>query len=240
MLKPDSRVLCGFLIVLFLSATAGYSFDGGGKAEISPYSSKETITAERVSKQKDLARASMTATYEFNGAKETLNAVGLEWIRGGQVSGRTSYQLNGSMDSRPVAVDFSEIEELSILRTETNGSKVRALFKVVAFPSISAERLVNERPTYTELKAKYSRTVEVWIDIKTTTSGELCFAGKQSAPRRVEDLKSDVVVKFAFAGLSLDDKHPGLWKGVGEGIWWAIPSVIRDPKYPYRRPVMVA
>jgi hypothetical protein len=238
MLKPDSRCFYWVLIVLALSATNGLSFDGGGRVEISPYSSKETITVVRVNRQKELARTSMTATFELNGSKETFPAVGLEWRKKGR-TGPKAYILNGETDSGPLVVDFSEIEELSILRTESSNSKVRALFRVIAFPNVSVEQLVNERPTYTELKEKYSKTLELWVVIKNT-SGDLCFGGKQKALRRVEELTNNVLVKFELAGLSRDDTKPEIWKGSGEGIWWAIPSVIRDPAYPYRRPAMAA
>lgn len=235
MLKPDSRLINGCVIVLTLSAFTGYSFDGGGHIQISPYSSKEAITATRVSTKKDLARKSMTAKYVMNGADETLSAVGLDWIKKGRVNGRTAYKLTGSTDSGPLEVDFSEIEQLSILKTEALGSKVRAFFKVVAFPNVSAEQLVNERPTYSELREKYSKTLELWVDIKTNAAGNLCFVGKQAAPRTVADFKNDVVMKFEMAGLTPDDRRPGCWKGNGEGIWWAIPSVIADTNYPYKR-----
>ncbi|MEK6289172.1 MAG: hypothetical protein AABO57_25955 [Acidobacteriota bacterium] len=233
MLKLDSRLLLG-VTMLSLSVTAGYSFDGGGRSEISPYSSKDLITAERVNRQKDLARTSMTATYELNGAKENIGEVGLTWTKAG-VSGETGYQLKGVMNGRSRVVDFSEIQELSIVKTETTSSKVRVLIKVIAFPNVSAEQLVNERPTYSELKQKYSRTLELWVDVKTKASGDFCFVGKQVAPRPLEDFKN--AVQFEYSGLSKDDSHSGMWKGGGEGIWWAIPSVIRDPNYPYRRPI---
>lgn len=239
MLKPDSRCFYWVLTVLAFPATSILSFDGGGRVEISPYSSKETITVARVSRQKELARTSMTATFELNGSKETLPAVGLEWIKSGRALGPKAYRLNGETDTGPLVVDFSEIEELSILRTESINSKVRALFKVIAFPNVSVEQLVNERPTYTELKEKYSKTLELWVEIKNT-SGELCFAGKQTAPRRVGELTNNILVRFELAGLSRDDRGSEIWKGSGEGIWWAIPSVIRDRAYPYRRPVMAA
>ncbi|MEK6410420.1 MAG: hypothetical protein AABN34_26150 [Acidobacteriota bacterium] len=238
MLKLDSRVLLG-VTILSLSYTAGYSLDGGGRSEISPYSSKELITAERVNRQKALARTSMTAAYELNGAKENIGEVGLAWTKAG-VSGEMSYQLKGMMNGRSRVVDFSEIQELAIVKTETTSSKVRVLFKVITFPNVSAEQLVNERPTYSELKQKYSRTLELWVDVKMKASGDFCFVGKHVAPRPLEDFKNVAVIHFEYSGLSKDDRHSGMWKGGGEGVWWAIPSVIRDPKYPYRRPVKLA
>jgi len=226
MQRRDSRFLSG-LIILSMPIMAGYSVDGGGRAEVSPYSSNEMITTQRVNRERDLARKSMIATYKIDGAIETIRAVGLVWSKGGRVIGPTKYSLSGATDNGDLpSIDFSEIQELSIVKSETTSSPGRALFRVNVFPNISVEQLVNMRPTYSELKERYSRTLDLWVDIKTSTSGDLCFVGKDLAPRRLETFNNNTVVKFEYVGGGR----------TGQGIWWAIPSVIRDSAYPYRRP----
>lgn len=239
MLKPNSRAVIGLTAIL-VSMSPCFPVDGGGRGAISPYSESEAITVARVSRQKDAARMSMIASYAINGRKETLTSVGLQWVKGGRARGASSYRLSGSDESgAPSVVDFSEIQELSIVRTEKTNAKVRAFVKIITFPSISAQQLVDERPTYSELKEKFAKTVELWIEIETTSSGELCLKGRGTIRRMLSDLKG-VAVRFEFLGLTPDDRQPEKWKGAGEGLWWAIPSVTRDEKYPYKRVIMKA
>jgi hypothetical protein len=241
MSKRNSKHLGLAVLVLSLQVLASpLPMDGGGRREITPYQPNSQLTLAKVSDQKLIGDSSMTLTFDGG---QCANA-GLAYAKNGKVQGRISHSLTGTTDDQTKAsIDFSVVEKMSLVRKAESAKTTKALFRIIVFPSISPSELVETRPTYSDLLDKYRKTYEVWVEIKNSR-GNLSFTSSadENATRndlcgKVEDILASSEITLAHPDLKPD--HDA-WKGTGKGLWWAIPSVTGDAKYPYRRPAMKA
>ncbi|MEN3332066.1 MAG: hypothetical protein V7641_1431 [Blastocatellia bacterium] len=247
MLTQDfSRLVSLHMFFFFSFSISGIGASDTGKWAISPYSDREEITLEKVKKQREIALTSMVVNYQTDGTKENISEVGIAYVKNGRTIGQIKRELNGvTKDGSPIVISFSDIKEVSVIRTESIGPKIRALLKVWIFPDISPEQLVKERPTYSKLIEMYTAHERLWVEITNVNTGALSFVGKtwdrdkrvwiEAPPRRLQDFNARSRIEFLYSSLSPDDREGGKWKGNGQGLWWAIPSVFRDAAYPYRR-----
>ena len=241
MLRQNSK---GILVSILLLQLQGFSLpampDGGGRREITPYQPNSPITVVTVGKQKSIGDGSMILTF----AGGRCANVGIAYTRNNQIRGKVSHSLVGTTDNgERMSIDFSVIEKMSILRTTESPTATKALFKVSAMPLITPLQLVNTRPTYSELVEKYRKTYEIWVETKNNlgtlslTSSSAPGITRHDLCGKVESISTGSEMSFAYGDLTLKNGH---WMGGGKGLWWAIPSVTGDTKYPYRRPAMTA
>lgn len=104
------------------------------------------------------------------------------------------------------------------------------LVEIGLFPDISARGLASTRPSYTTLRQRHSRTVRIWLTLRRSTDGaELGLVRVEDGDYELLALMQDIVpnheTPFGY--------NP---ESTVIPIWWAVRSVIDDPKYPYRRP----
>ncbi len=155
------------------------------------------------------------------------------------------FQFRGVNESgREVSVDFSVVKEFKIVRKENE----RALFEIVVFPDITPEKLVELKPSYSELRSRYTRVVRVWIALQEQDKGSLYIAGvvggeskallpgggyREMCDSWFEDgayfIESEERVGHIEANRNVVLEYNG------NSVWWAIPSVIQDRDYPFRQ-----
>lgn len=250
MLRRNSRnVVMAILLPSLQVFALPVLLDGGGRREISPYQPNSRITTAKVSAQKRIADGSMTLT--FTGGQ--CANVGLAYFRDDRIQKGISHSLVGfTADGVKTSIDFSVIERMSIVQIDESPTAKKALIKVSAFPMITPTELVNTRPTYSELVAKYRRSYEIWVETKNNR-GTLSLTSTRATNSTRNDLcaKLESIPAGSEMSLAYSDLKPmhvawtrgGLerwWEGSGRGLWWAIPSVTADVKYPYRRPIQLA
>ena len=155
------------------------------------------------------------------------------------------FEFRGADESgKDIAVDFSIVESFKIVRREND----RALFEVTIFPDITPEKLLNLKPSYTELKDGYTRVVRMWIILNDTARGDLYLAGvvgrepkvmlEISGYREICDSwfeNGAYLVKSEEMVSRVETNRKIVLEYNGNAIWWAIPSVIEDSGYPYRQ-----
>jgi hypothetical protein len=241
MLKRNSRHFGIAVLLLSLPVLASPLLtDGGGRREITPYQPNSQLTLAKVNNQKRIADSSMTLTSDGGQCAN----VGLAYAKNGSIQGRVAHSLTGTTDDGAKAsIDFSVVEKMSIVRKTESPTATKALFRISIFPSISPSELVNRRPTYSDLVAKYRKTYEVWVETKNSR-GNLSFTSSPDGSAshsdlcgKIEDILTTSEKTLAYPDLKLG-RHG--WEGAGKGLWWAIPSVTGDAQYPYRRPAFKA
>jgi len=147
-------------------------------------------------------------------------ALGLEGADGAEAR---SYALRGRLPSGASAVvPFSELDSF-IVKSRTGKKMVLA---VTVWPDISPATLFAEQPTYQQLMAGYRRKFDLEVDLKKD-GRRLVFVDDldfmPAVPLDTLPVKTEVLFRCEEPGMA----HP-------RELWWAIPSVIGDPSYPYR------
>ena len=237
MFKRNFKCLViSLLLPVFQVFSSPLVIDGGGRREISPYQPNSLVTVAKVSSQKRISDSSMTLTLN----NEQCVNVGIAYIRNNQNGERVSHRLIGITDNgERTSIDFSMIERISILRVAESPTAKKAYLMVDAFPVISPAELVSKRPTYSELESKYRRTYKLWVEIKNNSGSlSLITTPDQNICRKFEDIPVGAEMFVAPNDLRPVSSRgtTKYWAGEGKGLWWAIPSVIGDTKYPYIRP----
>ncbi len=159
------------------------------------------------------------------------------------------FEFRGTDEAgKDVSVDFSVVKSFKIVRTENH----RALFEIVAFPVITPGKLVELKPSYTELRSGYTRVVRMWIVLQDTDRGSLYIAGVVGREPKVllerggyremcdswfEDgayfVESEEIMSHIETGREVVLEYNA------NSVWWAIPSVIQDKDYPFRQYFMI-
>jgi hypothetical protein len=127
--------------------------------------------------------------------------------------------ITGEKSSRKI--DFSIIDSVTILSRDSKGLSI----KLDLFPDISVDELLKTRPSYTDLKEKYKRTINMHIPLWAKDKQPLALVGTDSepdAPYKIitlfDEIPNGQEIKFLYFS-----SH-----------WWAIRSVTEDLSYPYR------
>ncbi len=123
---------------------------------------------------------------------------------------------------RKVSVSFANVEHFVVKAK----SDTTITLTVTVWPDISPEDLLEKQPTWKELKKGFRRDVDIEIPIETSDGRALEFAGAGPG-LAIEKLPEGA--KGDFYGGSPRQVDP-------RRFWWAIPSVTKDPAYPFRAP----
>lgn len=134
------------------------------------------------------------------------------------------YALVGkSASGETVSLSFSEIE--SFVVTSRKAATLSLL--VTVWPDISPQQLLARQPTYQQLVAGYRRTVALEVSMRSADGRALVFAEKDEFGATLPLEKLAAGMPGTFYG-----EHPHMAHPLR--FWWAIPSVSKDPEYPYR------
>jgi hypothetical protein len=228
----------GALLLLLLGVTMVRSDIGGGSGKVrtpykpdAPVRESEVLTVKRASsKTRELKDVGVVSTHIPVSGSE----FGLMYLKGNVPVGNPVFEFQGKDESGVVkTVDFAELESFQITKYDSQGGDVsRALVEIVQFPVISPGELLQKRPSYTALKEQYTQIVRLWVNTKAPGNKKLCLVGKDFRDRyrvltRLSDLPLNATVKPDYGSFRFGQiKSPA--------IWWAIDSVTKDKKYPYR------
>lgn len=209
---------------------------GGGSGRIrtpyvpgKPVLAKEMLRIKKISTRTRVVKdVPSEGTHVIRGGKD----VGLAFVKGENVTGIPSFVFRGAKeDSVKTSIDLSEVLSFKVVQRED----ARVLIELVQFPAITPEELLSSNPSYSDLSEHNRKTVRLWVSTKLAGK-DLCLVGKD------ENKRYQVIAKLNQISLNTDvDLDYGTFV-FGDlnlsAIWWAIESVTRDSKYPYR--IMVA
>jgi hypothetical protein len=111
-----------------------------------------------------------------------------------------------------------------VFRFEIAGiDKDMAVLKITALPAITEQELLQSAPSYSALRKRF-RELRLRVPLQGG-GGRLCLSGK----KRISSERPDVfsVLDTKAVGSTIDLSYDG------NQIWWAVPSVVADPRYPY-------
>jgi hypothetical protein len=153
-----------------------------------------------------------------NTPAQTIFSVGIGYCNNERVIDQ-GYLLR--LDSSGATVRMGDVQSFTI----THLTATTIFLRVTVLPSISEKDLLTERPSYSDLKEKYSHVFEVALP-RSQGTVRPCIVGK--------DLEyDDDRQQIAFLD-AVDPNRTMQLSYDGNKVWWAIPSVISDPAYPLR------
>jgi hypothetical protein len=197
--------------------------------KVAPYSKEESISRELIfqkkenSNQRRIIKPSDLPSYK--GVLRRCHSIGIKY----EDRDRIEFSINGYVRElrRPIKIPFSEIDSIEIINDE-NENKNKALLKVIVFPKISVDKLLNEKNTYKKLKEKYSEEILIIINIYDFSDGHLQLVCN-------EDNYSQYTLIDRFVNLPKGKKIPLSYEIRSDTpIWWAIDAIINDETYPYQ------
>jgi hypothetical protein len=224
--------LCNYFVILTLSVLISWlcaipvfsAIGGGAGSPRTPYGiggkpDAKTILRykEQASTKRNLSKVGTEYFYSMYG--------GLAYVTNGEIKGDVRYSFWGFDEKGcKIEIDFCDVKDFRIM--ERDGKFL--VLEVTLFPAISPEELLNKQPSYQDLIDNYTKSVKIRILPRDTSGNILQIIGIDYTNRPhiilpVEKLRLGQKVKFEWNVL-----------GDSETFWWAIPSVIEDPAYPYR------
>jgi hypothetical protein len=133
-----------------------------------------------------------------------------------------AYELTGrDALGKKVSLSFSDIESFVVTMKTDESIKL----VVTIWPDAMPEKLIDKQPTYKQLKEGYRREVAIEIPLEALDGRALEFAGSYGPTLPITKLT--VGTKGDFYGSNPKTVNP-------RRFWWAIPSVAKDPEYPFR------
>ncbi len=231
--SSDVRILALALGALLLSASELRADVGGGRPS-TPYHLQPTEEDVRDAKTRAAQRQCVCFSPPV-GPLQTLRTVRIVGLTSGQIAQvkahrfddglleRAVFELKGTdAAGAPTAVSLSEMESFSVVKATAE----RLWLDIVKWPDISAARLLKEKPDYTALLAGYRTKLTLIFDLAWPEA---------TRPVLLEVLGLNGVVFSELQPGTQVQFYCGDPKNVDPGrFWWAIPSVVRDPAYPYR------
>ena len=159
------------------------------------------------------------------------------------------FEFRGADESgKDIAVDFSIVQSFKIVRREND----KALFEVMIFPDITPEKLLELKPSYTELRDGYTRIERIWIVLHHPEKGDLYLVGVVGREPKVMLERSGYTeicdswfengryfIESEYRMDHLETNREVVLEYNGNAIWWAIPSIIKDGEYPFRQYFML-
>lgn len=229
---------CKIALAECLFALAGLLlFQGRGLANgpgvpITPYDKGTGITPqyiEKVRAQSSSYRVIDKLRTKGSRVPRFAERVGFAYVTGNGKVEEPDFKLRGTAESGgDVTVPLSDVRSFTILKVKNRWfARDEALLEVTIFPSISPSELLQSGPTYSQLTESYTRQMRMWIFLEDKNKGQLSMVGKKW------DDKYEVL--FAIRDLELNVPVVLSWpEKLDTPIWWAVESVIKDDKYPYR------
>lgn len=228
-MKNISKAICILtLITLYccgLASIVHANVGGGSGKASSPYLDKDlpedSPTVNRLKAEeaaKKVVNFTTPAGKHFYGKH-----IGVVYLKPGSPIKAIETAFFGTVigENSPRKIDFSIISSATILSKDSKELSIR----LELFPDISVDELLKIRPTYTDLKEKYTRTVTMRIPLWSKGKQPLALVGTDSEPNspyKIITLFSEIPddQKIEFLGFS--------------SYWWAIRSVTDDLSYPHR------
>jgi hypothetical protein len=239
-----AKVICEFgaplLVVVISLGVLAYADIGGGPGKVkTPYSPRNPASLEDVTKVKSFASTTRTLTDVVSEGTHVTKGgqnVGLMYVKGAVPAGTPLYKLEGTNDSgAKVTVDFNEIG--SFVVTSDGSDATSVVVEVTQFPAITPAELIAKKPSYTDLKKDYTRTVRVRVKTKGAAGKVLCLVAKNPPAKgygvvaRLTDLPANSKVELGYGAFP--------WGTLSlPAIWWATESVTADKNYPFRVTVL--
>lgn len=225
-------VIMIFVIYGFVSPLEGAS-SGGSGYPVTPYEYEDEITEKDVVKVKNISSMKRNIKYlPFKDANSIRygQQIGLVYVKNRDDPLQPVFKFHGVTESgEEVVIDFSEIGSFSVIKVDNNlFSKDRVFLNIVVFPNITPKELVDINPSFSELEDKYKKNVRIWVLLEDNKKGELSFVRKRRSGDyeilgKLRDIKLNYEVDLGCEECENEDT-----------LWWAIPSVIEDSKYPHR------
>ncbi len=231
--SSDMRILALALGASLLSPSVPRADVGGGRPS-TPYHLQPTEKDVRDAKARAAPRQSVCFSPPVR-ALQTLSKVHVVGLTSGQVAQLKAHRLDPGLlqgavfelkgknaAGAPTAVSLSEMESFSVAKATAQ----RLWLDIVKWPDISAAQLLKEAPSYTALSAGYRTRVTLVLDLvwpEATRPVLLDSSGLQGAA--FSELAPGTQVQFYCGDPTNVDPYR---------FWWAIPSVVGDPAYPYR------
>lgn len=224
-----------FIIAVFICILSAYTLalsqvKGGGPTKSGPEEPYGTgdISIDSLRRVRNDASRSKTMRDTIFQTISRYREVGFAFTKNQRITGRPFYQLRGKKENEWIGIDLSDIESISFLQQ----ARGQVLLKVTMFPYISPDELLRMQPDYSSLRSRYTKEVSLWVLLDNNREGELALIGKSSSDAvniiaKLRDIKLNTVLTLEYGrGQSYFRSRP---------IWWAIPSVVQDPAYPFRR-----
>lgn len=228
-MKNIFKINCFFGAVItfccgWLSPSLADVGGGSGRAH-SPYIEMQ-LPEDNLTVRRLKAEAAATRTVNFTtsyGKSVYGKRIGIVYAKPGAFLGSTATHTAffGIVDGEttPRYIDFSIIRNVTILKKDYSSITL----KLDLFPDIAVEELLKKRPSYTELKSKYTKTITIWVWLWSEDNQPLALVGsgsEENAPRKIIALFSEIpnAQKIEFLG--------------PDNYWWAIRSVTDDLAYP--------
>jgi hypothetical protein len=224
------------LVFLGIGTSLVADIPGGPGKLLTPYSDPDHVTETQVSEAKavssrtrEISHAELAATH----APVSGDQVALDWARGNALAGDRSFAFQGAgPDGQKIVADFSDISSIWLISVERHLlAPNEVILECKLFPAITPADLVNKKPTYSQLEDDHTNTVRIRLPINDSQKRDLCLI-KNTGQRyemmaRIADLKPNSEIKFDYGRhrFGAEDRT---------AIWWAIGSVIKDPRYPHK------
>jgi hypothetical protein len=231
-----------FLIVFGTDFSAKGDVGGGSGKAATPFVPGKEVKEEEIVFVKNISKRSRTIEeLKLKGKRTTQygEKVGLNYVKDQNVSDEPFFEFRGTTETGDTMnIDFSEVKSFTLLRIDNRWfARDRALLQVVQFPYISPKDLlsIKPKPSYSDLKKNYTKSVRLWVTLEGEAHSELCIIGvKWSDEEKYEvlsklrdiELNSEVILEYGNFEVESIGRMPS--------IWWAIPSVIQDERYPYK------
>lgn len=204
---------------------------------ITPYKEGTSITPQDIETVRTHSSSFRVITdVQTKGSKAPIfgRRVGFAFVTDNGKVEEIDFNLRGTAESGgDVTVPLSDVKSFTILKVKHSWfswfwfARDRALLNVTVFPSISPSELLQSGPTYSQLTESYTRQMRMWIFLEDKNKSQLSMVGKKWG------FKYEVL--FAIQDLELNVPVVLDWPDTESApIWWAVESVIKDDKYPYR------
>ena len=222
---------CLFVLV-FLVFFQNKGFANGPWDPITPYKDGRVNTPQEIEKAR--AQSSSHRVISEVRIKESKipkfgEKVGFAYLSGDRVNGEPHFDLKGTAESGGnITIPLSDVKSFTIFKVKNHWfARDEALLEVTIFPSLSPAELLQLQPSYSQLTESYTKQVRMWVFLENQDKAQLYMVGKKW------DDKYEAL--FAIRDLELNVPVVLDWpRFLNAPIWWAVESVIKDDKYPYR------
>ena len=233
-------------------------YGGDGPADIlSPYDNAPDLSDVKRVRSAASSHTSIPGLGVVGSTKRPwICRLGLAYLGSGQ-PGSVFYAFRGRLAGGENAeVDLAEVTNFEVLSVD--GST--AMLRITQFPRISSKDLLRKKPSYRNLRNCCQKKIKLEVDLLDERGRELYLVELdpeemiRRKPSSSEDqnilanpdpiwfFPSPAVDGTGFYGTKIRDVE-GTNKiqlyntllASGNYLWWAVPSVIADPSYPYKR-----
>lgn len=216
-----SLIMAGLMVVR--------GFDGSG-GRLSPYSPNDKVTTKLVKKFRTDSSKSRIAFLDPRptGAEKTFGLL-LAWTKPGETSQPIQTLTGIDSSGKKRQIDMAVLSQLKVVSIDSAHGTLSV--EVELFPDITPDDLIKKQPTYRQLWPEYRKTLELRIETTDSKGRTLALIDAKNPGNpglALASLPGDTVVIVLPHTPTTRDRVDRA------SLWWAIPSVMDDPDYPYR------